>query len=184
MRKVMRIMCIVCVCLCLFRGLFGVVDPEGGFDIEPKLSKFVNAEVFSFQEELVLIQLSKFAFNNMVSPYNVGYGEEFTFYRVATWADPFYDDTSGAPNYTFVERIDLKVPPTKEWPHGRVQPVGVVRYVREPQSWWEVVVNFLRSFWDLTANVFRLLAELVYSLFEAIYEFVVLVLDIIFDVST
>ena len=91
MKKVIRILCVVVVCLCLLRNLFGVIEVndgnpnmgiDTGFDIEAKFERFANSEVFDYDNELIELQNMQWYFESAVSQGSAVQGEWYATYQV------------------------------------------------------------------------------------------------------
>lgn len=91
MKKVFHVICVIVVCLCLLRNLFGIVDmnegdPDAGinsgFSIEAKFERFASSDVFDYDQELVELQALQWYFQSAVAVGSANPGDWYATYEV------------------------------------------------------------------------------------------------------
>lgn len=140
---------------------------DTGFRIEEKLNRFVNADVFDFEEELIDLQIIQWYFEGLV---NQGSADQDAYY--ATYK---------------VLKVDEEPPSDHElWSEVQNTKGDVVYNVwrglheKGSYSWFGEFANFVQSLVALISSCFKLIGTFIYSMFKAIGELARLFIDIVF----
>lgn len=180
MKKVIRILCVVVVCLCLLRNLFGVVEIndgkpnmgiDTGFDIEAKFERFAESEVFDYNNELIELQTMQWYFESAVAQGSAKQGDWYATYQVLS-----PEETPDSDGDVPVELWDT----VKDTNGNIVYNVWRSSFQKGSYSWFAEFGNFVSSIVGLVASVFRLIGVFLFSMIQTIAELAKLAIDIVF----
>lgn len=173
MKKVFGVFCVVVVCLCLFHNMFSVVSVgEDGFtttfNIQAKLHRFANSQIFDYNEEMIELQCIEYYFESLANQGAAKQGESYIHYIIT--------DTQDVPEYGYVPATL----PIVDTDGENVRFVWRKSFEKGDFTFFGDFGNAVNSFVDLIVGCFRLVKAFFISMLQVIADIAKLAIDIVF----